>query len=55
MNVRMFRRPGQETPAKPPLFPHKPPANSPPYRLSHPHQEVRRAIAATEATRRGEG
>jgi hypothetical protein len=54
MNIRMFRWPGQKPPEKPPLFPRKPAANHPPYRLSRPHQEVRQAIAATEAARRGE-
>jgi hypothetical protein len=55
MIVRMFRSPGQMPPTEPPRFPQKPPANSPPYRLSRPHLVVRQAIEATKAARRGEG
>ena len=36
-----------------PRFHPKPPANSPPYRLSHASRVVRQAIEATEAARQG--
>jgi hypothetical protein len=54
MMVRMFRPPGKAAPAAPPRFPRIPPANSPPYRRSEPHANVRKAIAATLAARQAE-
>lgn len=53
--TRQFRWPGHPAPAKPPQFPHKPPANSPPYRLTHPRADVRRVVEATLAARKAEG
>ena len=53
--TRQFRWPDQPAPAKPPQFPHKPPANSPPYRLTHPRADVRRVVEATLAARKAEG
>jgi hypothetical protein len=34
--TRPFRAPGEHPPAKPPVFPYKPPANSPPRRKPKP-------------------
>lgn len=51
MTERRFRIPGPifPPPEKPPRFPNKPPANSPPYRRSRPSKAVAAAIAAAEA------
>lgn len=45
---RRFRAAGQPPPAKPPRFPHKPPANTPPFLRSQQSAVVRAAIAAAE-------
>ena len=47
--VLAFRGPGAPAPAKQPRMPHKPPANSPPFRRCKPSAEVRRAIEAAPA------
>jgi hypothetical protein len=52
--IRMFRAPGDPMPAKPPKFPHKPPANYPSYTRKAAHGLVRAAIAKAEAREKPE-
>lgn len=52
--MRQFRAPDDPMPVKPAKFPHKPPANRPPYNRSVPSAAIRAAVAAAEARRQCE-